>query len=157
MNINLTLIGQMVAFVVFVGFCMKFVWPPIMAAMQERAEKIRAGLAAADRASYDLELAQKRAVEQMKEAKVEAAALIEGANKRANAIIEEAKANARIEADRVKAAGIAELEQEKNRARTALRAELAELAFLGTEKVLGASVDRAAHAHLVADLTAELH
>ena len=157
MNINLTLIGQMVAFIVFVAFCMKYVWPPIVAAMQERAEKIADGLAAADRASHDLELAQKRAVEQMKEAKVEAAALIEAANKRANTIIEDAKAAARVEADRVKAAGIAELEQETNRARTALRAELAELTFLATEKVLGASVDRAAHAKLVAEVTAELH
>jgi len=156
-NINLTLIGQMVAFIVFVAFCMKYVWPPIVAAMQERAEKIADGLAAADRASHDLELAQKRAVEQMKEAKAEAAAIIDAANKRANTIIEDAKAAARVEADRVKAAGIAELEQETNRARTALRAELAELTFLATEKVLGASVDRAAHAKLVAEVTAELH
>lgn len=157
MNINLTLIGQMVAFIVFVAFCMKYVWPPIVAAMQERAEKIADGLAAADRASHDLELAQKRAVEQMKEAKAEAAGIIDAANKRANALIEEAKNAAAAEAEKVKASALAEIEQEKNRAKAELRAELASLTFQGAEKVLGAAIDQSAHADLVSKLTAELH
>ena len=91
MNINLTLIGQMVAFVGFVVFCMKFVWPPIIAAMQERADKIADGLAAADRANHDLELAKEKAVERLREAKEEAAGIVESANKRGNQLVEEAK------------------------------------------------------------------
>jgi F-type H+-transporting ATPase subunit b len=156
-NINLTLIGQMVAFVVFVAFCMKYVWPPIVAAMQERAAKIADGLAAADRASHDLELAQKRAGEQLREAKTEAASIIDAANKRANALIEEAKTAALAEADKVKAQAQAEIEQEKNRAKAALRKELAALTFAGAEKVLGATIDQSAHAGLVEKLAAELH
>ena len=121
MNINLTLIGQMIAFVLFVVFCMRYVWPPIMAAMQERAEKIADGLAAADRASQDLELAQEKAVERLKEAKEEAAAIIDAANKRGNQIIEEAKDQARVEAERVKTAAQSELDQDiKDRKSTRL-------------------------------------
>ena len=112
MNINLTLFGQMIAFVCFVVFCMKYVWPPIIAAMQERAEKIADGLAAADRASHDLELAQEKAVERLKEAKVEASGIIDAANKRASQIVEEAKDIAVVESDRVKVSAQAEIEQE---------------------------------------------
>lgn len=156
MNINLTLIGQMVAFVLFVLFCMKYVWPPIMAAMQERAERIADGLAAADRAGHDLELAQEKAVERLKEAKTEAAGIIEAANKRANQIVEEAKEQARVEADRVKAAAQAELEQDINRAREHLRGQVSSLALAGAEKVLAAEIDAAAHNELVDKLAAEL-
>ena len=91
MNINLTLIGQMIAFVCFVMFCMKYVWPPILAAMAEREKKIADGLAAADRASHDLELAKEKAVERLKEAKEEAAGIVDSANKRASQLVEEAK------------------------------------------------------------------
>ena len=111
MNINLTLIGQMIAFVCFVVFCMKYVWPPIIAAMAEREKKIADGLAAADRASHDLELAQEKAVERLKEAKEEAAGIVDSAHKRANTIVEEAKDAAVVEADRVKASAQAEIEQ----------------------------------------------
>ena len=156
MNINLTLIGQMIAFVCFVVFCMKYVWPPIVAAMQERAEKIADGLAAADRASHDLELAQEKAVERLREAKEEAAGIIDAANKRGNQLVEEAKQAAVVEADRVKAAARAEIEQETNRAREQLRGEIATLTLAGAEKVLGAAIDRQAHAALVDKLAAEL-
>ena len=156
MNINLTLIGQMLAFIGFVVFCMKYVWPPIIAAMQEREQKIADGLAAADRASHDLELAQEKAVERLKEAKHEAAGIVESANKRANQIIDEAKDAAVVEADRVKAAAQAEIEQETNRAREQLRGQVAALSLAGAEKVLGATIDREAHADLVDKLAAEL-
>ncbi|KAA1190512.1 F0F1 ATP synthase subunit B [Pseudohalioglobus sediminis] len=156
MNINLTLIGQMIAFVGFVWFCMKYVWPPIMAAMEEREQKIADGLAAADRASHDLELAKEKAVERLKEAKEEAAGIIDAANKRANQLVEEAKEAAVAEADRVKASAQAEIEQETNRAREALRSEVATLSLVGAEKVLGASIDREAHKELVDQLAAEL-
>lgn len=156
MNINLTLIGQIIAFAGFVWFCMKFVWPPIIAAMQEREKKIADGLAAADRAGHDLELAKEKAVERLKQAKDEAAGIIDSANKRANQLVDEAKDAALVEADRVKAAAQAEIEQESNRAREALRSEVSALSLAGAEKVLGASVDRDAHKALVDKLAAEL-
>ncbi|QIB65595.1 F0F1 ATP synthase subunit B [Kineobactrum salinum] len=156
MNINLTLIGQVIAFFGFVMFCMKFVWPPIVAAMQERERKIADGLAAADRASHDLELAQEKALDRLKEAKTEAAGIVDSANKRANQLIEEAKQAAVVEAERVKASARAEIEQETNRARETLRSQVAALSLAGAEKVLGASIDRQAHADLVNNLAAEL-
>ncbi len=156
MNINLTLIGQMLAFICFVVFCMKYVWPPILAAMAEREQKIADGLAAADRASHDLELAQEKAVERMKEAKAEAAGIIDSANKRAGQLVEEAKDAAVVEADRVKASAQAEIEQETNRAREQLRGQVATLSLAGAEKVLGAAIDQEAHNELVEKLAAEL-
>jgi F-type H+-transporting ATPase subunit b len=155
-NINLTLIGQMVAFVCFVLFCMKYVWPPIIGAMAEREKKIADGLAAADRANHDLELAKEQAVERLKEAKHEAAGIVESANRRASQIVEEAKQAAVVEADRVKAAAQAEIPQEANRAREQLRSQVAALSLAGAEKVLGAAIDQKAHAELVEKLAAEL-
>ncbi|WP_420599653.1 F0F1 ATP synthase subunit B [Neptuniibacter sp.] len=156
MNINLTIIGQAIAFAIFVMFCMKYVWPPITAALAERKKKIAEGLDAADRAERDLQLAQEKATENMRKGKEEAAAIIEQANKRANQIIDEAKEKALEEANRVKAAKEAELEQEVNQAREALRGQVATLVLAGAEKVLEASIDEAAHAQLVEKLAAEL-
>lgn len=156
MNINLTLIGQSIAFAVFVIFCMRYVWPPILKAMQERADKIADGLAAADRANHDLELAQEKAVERLKEAKEEAAGILDSANKRAGQIIEEAKNQAREEGDRLKEAAQAEIEQELNRAREQLRSQVANLALAGAEKVLAAEIDMQRHSELVDKLAAEL-
>ncbi len=156
MNINLTLIGQMLAFVAFVMFCMKYVWPPILAAMQEREQKIADGLAAADKASQDLEHAKEKAVERLREAKEEAAGIVDAANRRANQIVEEAKSAAVQEADRVKAAAQAEIEQERNRAREQLRSQVAALSLAGAEQVLGASIDAKAHSDLLDKLAAEL-
>ncbi|MDG1215112.1 MAG: F0F1 ATP synthase subunit B, partial [Luminiphilus sp.] len=124
MNINLTLIGQLVAFIAFVGFCMRYVWPPITAAMAERQSKIAEGLAAADRAGHDLELAQKRATEQLAAAKREAAGIVEAANKRAQAVVEEAKQVAIVETERVKAAASADIEQERARAQEQLMTQV---------------------------------
>jgi F-type H+-transporting ATPase subunit b len=146
----------MLAFVAFVVFCMKYVWPPILAAMQAREEKIAEGLAAADRANQDLELAQEKAVQRLHEAKEEASGIIDSANRRASQIVEEAKDAAVTEAERVKAAAQAEIEQETNRAREQLRSQVAALSIAGAEKVLGAEVDAAAHAELVDKLAAEL-
>jgi len=155
-NINLTLIGQMLAFICFVLFCMKYVWPPILAAMAEREKKISDGLAAADRASHDLELAKEKAVERLKEARHEAAGIIDSANKRGNQIVEEAKEAALVEVERVKASAQAEIEQETNRAREQLRSQVAALSLAGAEKVLGAAIDQKAHAELVDKLATEL-
>ncbi|MDX5298042.1 MAG: F0F1 ATP synthase subunit B, partial [Gammaproteobacteria bacterium] len=139
MNINLTLIGQTIAFAIFVWFCMKYVWPPITGAMRTRQQRIADGLAAADRASRDLELAQEKVAQELRQAKQQAAELIELANKRSSQIIEEAKLDARREAERLAAQAQAEIEQERNRVREALRAELAALAVAGAEKILETS------------------
>ena len=155
MNINLTLIGQMVAFLVFVAFCMRYVWPPIMAAMEERQQKIADGLAAADRASHDLELAQKEAVDRLAEAKKEAAGIVDSANKRAATVIDEAKATAVLEADRVKELANAEVEREKAQAKEQLMSQVSALAIAGAEKVLAAEIDADKHADLLKQLVEE--
>ena len=156
MNINLTLFGQMVTFAFFVWFCMKYVWPVILQAMEERQKKISDGLDAADRALHDLEEAQSKASDQMKEAKQEAASIMDQANKRAAQIVEEAKQQAVAEGDRLKAAAQAEIEQEINRAKEELRASVAGLALAGAEKVLEASVDEKSNRALVDKLAAQL-
>lgn len=156
MNINLTLIGQTIAFAVFVWFCMKFVWPPLMAALEERRKKIADGLDAANRAERDLELAQEKAMQQLREGKEEAAQLIEQANKRANQIIDEAKEAAQAEGDRIKAGAQAEIDQQVNRAKEALRSQVATLAVAGAAQILERSVDENAHKELLDKLASEL-
>lgn len=156
MNINLTLIGQSIAFLFFVWFCYAFVWSAIRNAMEEREKQIADGLEAADRAGRDLELAQEKATQRLREAKNEAAAIIEAANKRSSQIIDEAKEQARAEGERLKAAAQAEIDQDINRAREQLRSQVATLALAGAEKVLGASIDENAHKGIVDKLAAEL-
>ena len=156
MNINLTLIGQTLAFALFVLFCMKYVWPPILAAMQERAKRIADGLAATERAERDLELAQEEATRRMTDAKREAAGIIDAANKRAGRIIDEAKAQARVEGDRLKEAAQAEINQAANRAREQLRGEVAALALFGAEKILEAEIDGKRHNAMLERLAAGL-
>ncbi|CAH0993033.1 ATP synthase subunit b [Sinobacterium norvegicum] len=156
MNINATLIGQSITFLVFVFFCMKYVWPVITSAMAEREEKIKSGLEAADRADKALELAQEEAGLKLREAKQEAAAIIDSANKRGSQIVEEAKDQARAEGERLKASAEAEVEQELNRAKEELRSQVAVLAIAGAEKILGSQIDAAANEELVNKLAAEL-
>jgi len=155
-NINLTLFGQMVTFAFFVWFCMKFVWPVIIGAMEERQQKIADGLDAADRAMRDLEAAKSEATDQMKEAKQEAAGIVDQANKRANQIVDEAKVLAVAEGDRLKVAAEAEIEQEINRAKEELRSKVAGLAIAGAEKILEASIDDKANRALVDKLATQL-
>ena len=156
MNLNFTMIGQTLTFVVFVWACWKWIWPLLIDAMRERQEAIAEGLAAAERAAKDLELAQERATDQLKDAKEEAAGLIEQARSRANQMIEDAKNDAREEGERLKEAARAEIEQEVNRAKEALRAQVAALAVAGAEQVLGESVDATRHSALLDKLAAEL-
>lgn len=156
MNINLTLIGQSIAFLFFVWFVHAFVWKFIRNAMTEREKQIADGLEAADRADRDLELAQKKAAQMLRDAKQEAGAIVDGANKRASQIVDEAKETARAEADRIIAGAQAEVAQEVNRARETLRHQVAALALAGAEKVLEASIDEQAHRALVDKLAAGL-
>jgi F-type H+-transporting ATPase subunit b len=156
MSLNWTMIGQTLTFIVFVWACWKWIWPLLINAMQERQEAIAEGLAAAERAAKDLELAQERATDQLREAKDEAAGLIDQARARATQMIEDAKNDARAEGERLKEAARAEIEQEVNRAKEALRQQVAELAITGAEKVLGESVDANRHGQLLERLAAEL-
>ena len=156
MNINLTLIGQSITFIVFVWFCMKFVWPPVMAALNERKQKIADGLAAAEKGKHDEELAKERAAEVLKEAKAQAQEIISGAEKRASEIVEEAKDTARTEGERLLTAANAEIEQEANRAREQLRGEVVSLAVAGAGKVLKREIDEKANEDLLKDLVAQL-
>ena len=156
MNINATLIGQTIAFAFFVWFCMKYVWPPLMQALNDRQKKIADGLIAADKAERDLELAREKATSKLREARDQAQQIIDQANKRAGQIVDEAKQQARDEGARLKAAAEAEIEQEANRARQALRTQVATLAVTGAERILGERLDEAANSRLVDDLAAQL-
>jgi len=155
-NFNATFIGQMVAFAIFIYLTYRYVWPPIVAAMAERSKRIADGLQAADRAEKDLELAQKKVVEQLTSAKKEAAAIIDQANKRAIEIVEEVKLKAQQEAERVKASAQAEIELATSRAKEELRSKVVVLALAGAEKILESSIDQNAHNELVNKLAAEL-
>ena len=156
MNINLTLIGQSITFIFFVMFCMKIIWPPLVAALDERKKTIADGLAAAEKGKHDGELAKQRVLDTLKEAKVKAQDIISLAEKRANEIVEESKDNAKAEGERIIAAANAELEQEVNRAREQLRGQVVSLAVAGARKVLKREIDEKANADLLKDLVAQL-
>ncbi len=156
MNINATIIGQMVTFVVFVWFCMKFIWPPLIEVLAERAKKITDGLGAAERAKNDLNLAQEKATNQLKEAKQQGAEVIEQAHQRGSKIIDEAKDQAQEEANRILKAAQAEVEQQFSRAKEELRAMVGQVAIAGAEKLLETSVDAKKHGDLLDKLAAEL-
>lgn len=156
MNINLTMLAQTISIIIFVWFCMKYVWPPLIATIEARQKKIADGLAAADRGQHDLELAQQKSSDLIKEAKVKAAEIVDQANKRHAQIVDAAKDDAIAEANRVKAAAEAELQQEVAKARESLRAEVATLAVVGAEKILQRSIDKDAHADILEQTVAEL-
>ncbi|MFC6441662.1 F0F1 ATP synthase subunit B [Bowmanella sp. JS7-9] len=156
MNINATLIGQSIAFIVFVLFCMKYVWPPIMQAIENRQKQIADGLAASERAEKDLHLAQEKASEQLKDAKAQAAEIIEQAKKRASQIVDEETQRGHSEREKIIAQGHAEVDAERNRAREELRKQVATLAVVGAEKILAREIDAAAHSDIVEKLVAEL-
>ena len=156
MNINATLFGQAIAFALFVWFCMKFVWPPLIAAIEERQKKISDGLTQAERAGKDLDLAQAKAVEKLKEAKAQAAEIVEQANKRRAQIVDEAKIEAESERQKIVAQGEAEVESERSRAREELRQQVSALAIAGAEKIIKRSIDKEANSDIIDKLVAEL-
>ncbi|WMS86016.1 F0F1 ATP synthase subunit B [Pleionea litopenaei] len=156
MEPNATLIVQSIAFLAFVWFTMKFVWPLLETAITERQNKIAEGLAASEKGVHDLELAKESASNTMKEAKAQAAELIDQAKKRHNEIVDGAKDDARAEADKILAGARAEIEQEVNRAREQLRAQLSTLAVAGAEKILERNIDAAAQNDIVEKLVKEL-
>ncbi len=156
MNINVTLVVQMLVFAAFVWFTMKFVWPPLVKALEARQEKIADGLAAAERGRRELELAQHRAKDEMKQAKLLSADIVEKANRRAVQIVDEAKDDARQEG--LKLAKIAEeqIAQEVNRAKDGLRHQVAALAVAGAEKILMREIDEQANRALLDNLIKEI-
>ncbi|HEX7648622.1 MAG TPA: F0F1 ATP synthase subunit B [Noviherbaspirillum sp.] len=156
MNLNATLFAQFVVFFILAWFTMKFVWPPLMKALDDRAEKIANGLAAADRAKTEMAAAEKRAHAELSAARDEGQKRIADAEKRANAIIEEAKKTASDEAARIIAAAKADAEQQVTRARDELRNQVAALAVTGAEQILKREVNAAAHAELLNQLKTEL-
>ncbi len=156
MDINASLIGQAITFAILVWFTMKFVWPPLVKALDERAARIADGLTAADRARQDLENAEKMAAEKLREAKARAAEVIAQAEKRSAQIVDEAKGQAKVESDRLLAGAQAEIEQQIQHAKEALRQQVAELAIVGAEKILLREVDQAKHAELLSSIKAQL-
>lgn len=156
MNINATLIAQSITFFIFVWFCMKFIWPPLVNALNERKKKIADGIAAAERGVQEQELAQQRALEKLHEAKDQAGEIIAQAQKRANEIVEEAKNEARTEGTRLLEAAKAEIDQEVNRAREQLRKQVASIAVAGATKVLEREVSESAHSDILEKLAAEI-
>ena len=156
MNLNATLFAQFVVFFILVGFTMKFVWPPLMKALDERAERIANGLAAADRGKAEAAAAEKRIAAELSATRDESAKRIADAEKRGQAIIEEAKLTASAEAARIRAEAEAEAAQQINRAREELRGQVAALAVKGAEQILKREVNASAHADLLSQLATEL-
>lgn len=152
MNINATLLGQMITFALFVWFTMKFVWPPLMGALEARRAQISDGLAAAERGRRELELAHEQVQKKIEAAHHQAMGIIESAHKQASAIVDEARSQATLEAERVLSKGKMELEQQFERARQQLSAEIASIALKGAEKVVGQEVDAAKHQLLLEEL-----
>jgi F-type H+-transporting ATPase subunit b len=156
MNFNATIIGQTIAFAVFVWFCMKFVWPLLLGMIEAREKRIADGLAAAEKGDKKLEEAEQKYNELVDEAKKQAATIIAQAQKRHDEVVEEAKTNARVEGDRIKEAARSDIDQEKEMAREALKKQVADLALLGAEQILMREVDHKAHNEVLNKISAGL-
>jgi F-type H+-transporting ATPase subunit b len=156
MNINLTLFMQAAAFLAFIVFCAKFVWPPLMRAIETRQKQIADGLAAGDEGRKELANAEKRMAQMLAEAKGKSAEIVATGEKFKSETIEQAKIEAKAEADRIIAAAKAEIQQELARAKESLRDSVAELAVAGASKILKKDVDTKVHAEMLAQLTREL-
>ncbi|RKP58487.1 F0F1 ATP synthase subunit B [Pararobbsia silviterrae] len=156
MNLNATLLAQMVVFLILAWFTMKFVWPPLIKALDERSQKIADGLAAAEKGKAELDAANKRVDQELSQARNEGQARIADAEKRAQVVADEIKRNAQAEAARIVAAAKADADQQIIKARESLRGEVAALAVRGAEQILKREIDANAHAQLLNQLKAEL-
>lgn len=156
MNINLTLLGQMITFALFVWFTMKYVWPPMMKALNERQKKIADGLAAAEQSQRDLELAERKALDIIREARESGSHIIEGANKRAEVIISEAKETARLDGQRIVAHAQEQVNQAVVKAKEELRLQVGQLVVATAEKILGQTIDATKHQALIAQAVNEI-
>jgi len=156
MDIGMTLLGQALTFALLIAFTAKFIWPPLMAAIEERQQKIAEGLAAADNAQKNLAQAEEKVAEELKAARVKANEIIEQAHQRASQMIDQAKTDAIAEAGRQKALAQAEIDAASNRAREELRKQVSLLAVTGAEKLLRREIDPSAHKALLDELAAEI-
>ncbi len=156
MNINMSLIGQMVTFLIFVWVVMSKVWPPLMEAVEERRKKIADGLAAAERGQQDLAKAESRVEELINDARGQAAEILDQARSRANEIVAEGKSEGQRERDRQLTAARAEIEQETNKAREELRDQVSAVAIASAEKILKREIDAKAHEDLLADMAQQI-
>lgn len=156
MNLNLTLLGQMLTFILLVAFTMKYIWPPLMKAIAERQAKIAEGLAAADKGKHDLELAQHKASQIIRDAKITAAEHLEKASKQATFMIEEAKEQARKEAERLVHLAHDEIAIQRAGAKEALRQEVAGLALMSAEKILMKEIDSVLDEAMIATFISEV-
>lgn len=156
MSINATLIGQMITFALLVWFTMKFVWPPLMQAMEERQKKIADGLAAADKGKHEMELAEKRATALLREAKDQAADIVNQAQKRANDLVEDSKQSAKQEGDRLIVAAKAEIDREIQSTKEGLRQQVATLAVSAAEQILQKEVDLNRHREILDEFGKQL-
>ena len=156
MSINATLIGQMITFALLVWFTMKYVWPPLMKALEERKKKIADGLASAEKGKHEMELAEKRATALLREAKDQAAEIVNLAQKRANEVVEESKQTAKEEGERIIAAAKAEIERELQQAKEGLRQQVATLAVAAAEQILQKEVDQKKHREIIDNLDKQL-
>jgi len=155
-NITATLIAQIIAFVALIWFVNKFLWGPMSTLMADRQKRIADGLSAAEKGKHELELAEKRATDALKEAKSQASEILVQAEKRGTEIIEEAKDKARQEGDRIITAANAEIEQEANRAKEEIRGKVAEISVAAAAKIIGREVDAKAHEKLIKDLATQI-
>jgi F-type H+-transporting ATPase subunit b len=155
-DLNATLIGQTIAMIVFVWFCMKFVWPPLMSMIEERQNEIADGLAAAEKGTRSLELADVEKTKLLDEARGQARGIIDQANTRASGIVDEARTTADDEGERILVAARAEVEQEVNRAREELRGQVAAIAVAGAEKIISREINAATHQDLLDKLAQEI-
>ncbi|HET7675438.1 MAG TPA: F0F1 ATP synthase subunit B [Gammaproteobacteria bacterium] len=156
MNLNLTLLGEMIGFALFIWLTMKFVWPPLMQAMDERRKRIADGLAAAERSQTDLENAQQRAGDILREAREKSLEIVEHANRRANEIVDEAKTQATSERERQVEAAKADIAQETRSAQEALRKQFSSLAIEAAERIIRREIDLDKHKNLLDELAARL-
>ncbi len=156
MDINMTLIGQSIAMIVFVWFCMKFIWPPLLEAIEERQQKIADGLAAADKGQERFEQATAEAKDIVADARKQATSILDQAHSFANEIVSEGKSDGVKERDRQLIAAKAEIEQESNRAREELRGDVSAIAIASAEKILQREIDGKQHEDILSKLAAEL-
>ncbi|MEY2700159.1 MAG: synthase subunit [Pseudomonadota bacterium] len=156
MSINATLIGQMVTFSLLVMFTMKYVWPPLLKALEERKKKIAEGLAAAEKGQHEMELAEKKATAILREAKEQAAEIVSLAQKRANEVMDESRQAAKAEGERLVATARTEIDREVEQAKTALRAQVATLAITAAEKILQKEIDQDKHKSMLGKLSKQL-
>ncbi len=156
MNINATIILQSIAMMIFVWFCMKFLWPPLLKAMDERRERIAEGLAASDRAEKELEAAKVTVDQQIREARDKAGEIVDQASQRHSQIVDQAKEDATVERNRQVSAAEADISQAANQAREELRSSVASLAVLGASQILEKEVDADRHRELLDKLITEI-